>query len=105
MYHGLTERSGREAGPPRAVVAFFPSSSFSLRRLFKPSAATGRRLARFRFQRETSNRDDRRGRSLGGERGKFQAGLHSLVHTVPTKPRYLRKTGTKRPALCQLGAD
>lgn len=79
MYHGLTERSGR---------FFFLSSSFSLRRLFKPSAAVGRRLARFRFQRETSaaNRDGGRGgRPLGGERGKFQAGLHSRTHRAKRK--------------------
>lgn len=87
------------------VAFFFPSSSFSLRRLFKPSAAAGRRLARFRFQRETSaaNRNGRGGRPLVGERGKFQAGLHSRTHHTET--RYLRKTGTKRPALCQPGAD
>lgn len=72
MYHGLTERSGR---------FFFLSSSFSLRRLFKPSAAAGCRLARFRFDSNAKRRPrDRDGRLLGGERGKFQAGLHSRTH-------------------------
>lgn len=110
MYHGLTERNCREAG--LTLLAFF----FLLARfpfddclnrlllLLQPGAAwpvfdsnASRRL------RVGMNGG---GRPLAGERGKFQAGLHSCTHPVlATETRYLRKTGTKRPVLCQPGAD
>lgn len=62
---------------------FFFSGSFSLR-LFKPSAAAGRRLARFRFQCETSNGGARGGGSGCWEENteNFKQACTLVVHTV-----------------------
>lgn len=81
----------REAGLPLAFPPFFfPSTSFSLRRLFKPSAG-GCRLAR----RPDSTWNDCTRKRMW----KFQAGLHTCTH----HPRYsmFAQVQPKRPTLCQ----
>lgn len=58
---------------------FFFSGSFSLRRLFKPSAAAGRRLARFRFQCETSTTN-------GDARGKEEVTAGRRTWKISSRP-------------------
>lgn len=97
MYHGLTERSGRFFFPFRARFPF----DDCLNRLPLPGAA-------WPVFDLISTRNV--GRAIGmeiGEEGCWEENVENfkqartLVHTMPTETRYLRKTRTKRPALCQ----
>lgn len=117
MYHGLTERSGREAGLPLLAFFFllarFPFDDCLNRLLLLllvllPQPVSKRRLARFRFQREPSATNSG-WTGVEGSTGKRTWKISSrpaLLYTpYSTETRYLRKTGAKRPALCQPRAD